>query len=219
MEEQKTNQEVHVSVRKGIQDSALGTRNLIMIVALAIIGCIFIIPLSYFNLAMVTTPLGVFVSAAFMGLWIIPYVLPCIIVQRPGATIIAGFIMGVVCLFTLPLGPMGIVSNLIGASLVGIPFFLTWYRFWSKKMYFFSGIVFGLFNGIMYLMLVGRTPKGEIIEGAKSTLTVGWAIGIVGISILSALLGIVIALVIRFVLCKAGISINKPFVRVKKKKA
>lgn len=197
----KDDVQIQVSSRQGLRNSVLGTRNLMTVAALAIVGSLFVVPLSYVGGSLAATPQAVLAGASMMGLWVIPYLLPAVIVQRPGATLIAGFILGVIAMFTTPLGPGAIVGNILGALFIEIPLLITVYRFWSKSMFLICATVFGLLNGMLYLSMV------------KNGLTGVYAVSIVAASVTSALLGAILTIYIRYALNRAGVAMNHPFVK------
>jgi len=112
---------VRTSSRSGLADSALGTRNLMMIAALAVVSMILLVPLNYLAPAAGASPDAVLLGCAIMGLWLVPYLLPATVVRRPGAVMIAALLMGIMSVFTTPTGPAAIVGNLIGGAPVGGP--------------------------------------------------------------------------------------------------
>jgi len=71
---------VRSSSRKGLANSVLGTRNLMMTAALAVVSLILVIPLNYVGGPLMATPGGIMIGCAIMGLWVIPYLLPAVVV-------------------------------------------------------------------------------------------------------------------------------------------
>lgn len=93
------------SSRSRLNNSVLGTRNLMTVAALAVVGSLIVVPLTYMTFAIgITTQRGMLIMCSCMGLWTIPYLLPAVIVRRPGACVLAGLIMGIICAFTSPQG-------------------------------------------------------------------------------------------------------------------
>lgn len=187
---------VRTSKRKGLANSALGTRNLMIIAALAVVGSLIVVPLTYFGLAWSVTPGGILLSVSMMGLWIIPYLLPLVVVRRPGAALIAGLIMGVISAFTTPQGPTTILGNVIGALLVEIPLLLLLYRKWTWWAYALCGLLFGGFNGGAY----------TTFQGVQTS--VGMQIAIVVTSLISAQVGVWVCIGIRKALVRAGVAVT-----------
>ncbi len=171
---------VRSSARKGLADSALGTRNLMVIAALAVVGLVFLIPLSYISPAAGASPEAVLFGCAILGFWVIPFLLPATVVRRPGAAMIAALIMGIVAVFTTPTGPAALVGNLIGGTLIEIPLALTLYRKWTWLVYLLDAAFFGLFNGLLYLALltqaVGFTTQAPIVVTAVISAVAGGGI-------------------------------------------
>lgn len=187
---------VRGSARSGLRDSVLGTRNLMTVAALAVVGSLITIPLSYITPLIATSPRGIIIMCAIMGVWMIPYLLPGVIVNKPGAFVIAGLILGVISTFTTSFGAGAIVGNLIGALFVGVPVALFLYRFWTWWVYMISAAVFGGLNGWMYWSAYG-------IEGTTTEMTISLLI-----SLTSCFAGVGVCLLLKRALARAGVGIN-----------
>lgn len=188
--------DVRGSSRSGLRDSVLGTRNLMTVAALAVVGSLITIPLSYITPLIATSPRGIIIMCAIMGVWMIPYLLPGVIVNKPGAFVIAGLILGVISTFTTSFGAGAIVGNLIGALFVGVPVALFLYRFWTWWVYLISAAVFGGLNGWMYWSAYG-------IEGTTAEMTISLLI-----SLTSCFAGVGVCLLLKRALARAGVGIN-----------
>lgn len=187
--------DVKTSNRKGLNNSILGTRNLMVTAALTVVGSIILIPLNYVSISLTATPTqnNIFYGATLMGLWIIPFLLPAAVVRRPGTFLVTGLIAGIIGMLTTPLGPSAIAGNLIGASFAGLPLLLTFYRWWNWKVYLLSALVFGGANGYMYTVSLG------VSFDTYKTLQV------VAVAIVSATLGVIATVGIVSALHKAGV--------------
>ncbi|WP_022868349.1 ECF transporter S component [Schaalia vaccimaxillae] len=141
---------IRTSSRSGLRDSVLGTRNLMTIAALSVVGSLVVVPLSIFTPVFATTPRALVILCAIMGAWYVAYLLPGVFVRKPGAFIIAGLLMGIVCTFTTPLGPGAIIGNVIGAAFLEIPMLVFLYRKWTWWTYALGATIFGAFNAGMY---------------------------------------------------------------------
>lgn len=188
---------VHTSQRKGLTNSVLGTRNLMTVAALAVVGALIVVPMTYIGAAWATTPKGVLAACALMGVWVIPYLLPAVVVRRPGAAVIAGTIMGIITAFSHPMGPMAIIGNVIGGLYIEIPLALFLYRKWTWWSFGVAGAVFGFLNGLAYAF--------AIVQGADSMMRVA----IVALAVVSAWLGVAITLLIGRLLKQAGVGISR----------
>ena len=171
---------VRSSSRKGLANSVLGTRNLMMTAALAVVSLILVIPLNYVGGPLMATPGGIMIGCAIMGLWVIPYLLPAVVVRRPGAVMIASLIIGVISIFATPYGPSAIML----------------YRKWTWWAYLVSAAVFGLLNGLIYAAALSAL-------GNVGLVPVG-----VAISVVSALAGGGICILLAHLLHRAGIAID-----------
>lgn len=190
-----TSATVHQSARKGLANSALGTRNLMTIAALAVVGSIIVVPLSYLSTTLLLTPKGLLISCSIMGVWLIPYLLPAVVTRKPGAAMIAGLIMGVIAAFTTPTGPMSIVGNLIGAAFIEVPLAVMLYRKWTWWSFGISSMVFGGINATMYLTMVQGSPSGPMTATIFAS------------SLVSCIVGLAACLGLNKLLNKAGVGV------------
>lgn len=58
---------IRSSARGNLRDSVLGTRNLMTVAALGVVGAIMIVPLTYLSLAVAVNPRGILIMCALMG--------------------------------------------------------------------------------------------------------------------------------------------------------
>ncbi len=188
---------VRTSSRSGVRDSVLGTRNLMTVAALGVVGSLMVVPLTYLSVVVAVSPRGILIMCALMGAWIIPYLLPGVIVNRPGAFLIGGLIMGVVSAFLTPQGPGAIVGNLIGAALVGLPVAVLLYRRWTWWVYAVSGVVFGAFNSYLY-----GTALNIALTGGQT------ALGVV-LAVLSCWVGVAVCLLLKRALARTGVGVSR----------
>ncbi|WP_167147386.1 ECF transporter S component [Actinomyces sp. ZJ308] len=187
---------VRTSSRSGLADSTLGTRNLMTIAALAVVSMILLVPLNYVAPGAGAAPNGVLVGCSMMGLWVIPFLLPATIVRRPGAVVIGALLMGIMSVFTTPTGPAAIVGTLIGGLFIEVPLALLLYRKWTWWSFLISAAVFGLLNGSMYLSLL------------KATVGASFTGAVIVVSLVSALAGGGVAIVLTRLLNRAGVGID-----------
>ncbi|BDA63405.1 ECF transporter S component [Actinomyces capricornis] len=187
---------VHSSARGGLADSALGTRNLMRIAALAVVGMILLLPLNYLAPTAVADPRALLIGCSIMGLWVVPYLLPATVVRRPGAVMIAALIMGIISVFTTPAGPSAIIGNLLGGAFIEIPLALMLYRAWTWWSYLIGAACFGLLNGLLYVSVLGA------IGG------VGTPALLVAVAVGSALAGGGLTILLTRLLHQAGVAID-----------
>lgn len=186
---------VHTSSRKGLANSVLGTRNLMTVAALSVVGLIILTPLNYVVPLLGASPKAVLIGCSLMGFWVIPYLLPSTIVRRPGATMLAALIIGVVSIFITPSGPSAVIGNLIGGLFVELPLAIMRYRKWTNWAFILSAGVFGFLNGFLYMTLLNKAAG----------IAAGFAV--LAVSIVSALLGGLITVGITHLLNKAGVGV------------
>ncbi|MGK2348408.1 ECF transporter S component [Actinomyces sp. W5033] len=171
---------IRTSARSGLRDSVLGTRNLMTVAALGVVGSLLVVPLTYVSAIVAVSPRGVLVMCALMGAWMVPFLLPGVIVNKPGVFVVAGLVMGVVSAFLTPQGPAAIVSNLLGSVLVGAPIAVLLYRHWTWWAYLLSGAVFGGVNAMLYStgFRVALTTQETVLGAIASVLSCWVAVGV-----------------------------------------
>ena len=187
---------VRTSSRSGLADSALGTRNLMMVAALAVVSMILLVPLNYLAPAAGASRDSVLLGCTNMGLWLVPFLLPATVVRRPGAVMIAALLMGIMSVFTTPVGPWAIVGTLIGGAFVEVPLAILLYRKWTWWSFLVSAATFGLLNGLMYVSVMSASA-GIASAGA----------GVI-IAVVSALVGGGFTIVLTRLLNRAGVGID-----------
>ncbi|MBV7363231.1 ECF transporter S component [Actinomycetaceae bacterium TAE3-ERU4] len=183
---------IRKSSRHGLNNSVLGTRNLMMTAALGIVGSIIVVPLSYAELGTAATPASILMGTLLMGAWVIAYLLPAVIVKRPGTILVASMVMAVVSLLTTPMGPVVFVGYAMGALFLEIPLAIMLYRHWEMKQFLIASAVFGAINGIMYVAWLNAIPTPIKIVS-------------VILSVVSALVGGFIAVAIGKAAARAGV--------------
>lgn len=140
--------QIHSAKTGGLQNTVLGTRNLMMVAAIAVIGSIIVTPIQYLSLTATTSLKGSFILAAIMGLWVVPYLLPAVIIKKPGATLIAAFIIGVIISFTTPVGLSGIPGSMFGA-IIALPLVVTLYKKWTWPVFLACALWFSALFGFL----------------------------------------------------------------------
>lgn len=188
---------VRTSKQSGLRDSVLGTRNLMTVAALGVVGSLLVVPLSLVGHTAATSPKNVIVLCSLMGAWFIAYALPGTIVRKPGAFMVGGLIMGLISSFTTPLGFGAMPGNLIGAAFVEIPFALLLYRKWSWWVYAIGATIFGGLNSTAY-----TTAMGVAMTPPQATAAVAAAM-------ISTYLGLAACFGLRRALARAGVGIAK----------
>ncbi|MCF4005851.1 ECF transporter S component [Corynebacterium uropygiale] len=183
------------SSRSRLADSVLGTRNLMTVAAIAVVGAIIVVPMTWLSMSFTLGTGNLLFLVALMGIWVIPYALPISVVPRPGASVVAGFIIGVITMITTPVGPSGILGSVLGALFVEIGYLIFLYRRMNERVLFLGCAVFGLLNGLLYIF--------GMFTGVSGTTKLLACI----ISIASSLVGGVIVMFITRALHRAGVGI------------
>lgn len=188
---------IRTSARSGLRDSVLGTRNLMTVAALGVVGSLLVVPLTYLSIIVAVNPRGILIMCALMGAWMVPYLLPGVLVNKPGAFVISGLVMGIISAFLTPQGPAAILGNVIGSLFVGIPVALFLYRRWTWWVYLISGVVFGGINASAYS------------TGFKIALTTQETIIGVILAILSCWAAVGVCLLLRRALERTGLAVSR----------
>ena len=188
---------VRSSSRRGRRDSVLGTRNLMTVAALGVVGAMIVVPLTYLSVIVAVNPRGILIMCALMGAWFIPYMLPGVIVNKPGVFIISGFIMGIISTFLTPQGPTAILGNIIGSLYVGVPVAILLYRHWTWWVYGISGIIFGGLNAATYS------------AGFKVALTREQTLLGIALAIVSCWLSVGVCLLLKRALARTGVGVSQ----------
>ena len=181
---------IRTSRHAGLRDSVLGTRNLMTVAALGVVGAIMVVPLTYLSLIVAVNPNGILIMCAL-------YLLPGVIVNKPGVFVVSGLVMGVIGAFLTPQGPSAILGNVIGSLLVGAPVAVLLYRRWTWWVYAISGVVFGGFNASVY----GSGFQIALTRGQVS-------LGIV-LSIASCWAGVAVCLLLKRALARTGVGVTR----------
>lgn len=179
---------IHTSSASPLKNSVLHTRTLMIVAACAVAGALINVPLNYVSVAAAVSPGGILAMCGFMGLWIIPYLLPGALTRKPGAILIAALILGIIGTFSTPAGVASIIGNLLGGALLEIPLALLLYKHWNWLGYGLAATVFGLFNSLMYpKMLSIEVSTGQLVLFAATALVSCYAAVAVTLLIVRAL--------------------------------
>ena len=87
------------------------TQALLVSVAVGVAGSIVIVPLTY--LQIFATLAHTYLVALTLGLWVIPCLLPLVLVRRPGSALLACGAIGVISAVTTPSGLVAIPALLL----------------------------------------------------------------------------------------------------------
>lgn len=114
------------------------TAYLLTCAAIGVATGVLVIPATALSTALYLTapPLSALTYAA----WVIGYVLAMRLIERPGAALLTGLISGIVAMPLSASGPAIIITNLMFAAIVELPFLLTLYRRWSAGLLYTGSI-------------------------------------------------------------------------------
>ena len=74
-------------------------------------------------------------SALAAGAWVIGFVVAMRLLERPGAALLTGLISGLVATPLSTTGPAIVITNVMFAAFIELPFLVTLYRRWSRWLY------------------------------------------------------------------------------------
>lgn len=80
-------------------------------------------------------------SALAAGAWVIGFVVAMRLLERPGAALLTGLISGLVATPLSTTGPAIVITNVMFAAFIELPFLVTLYRRWSRWLYYIGAAV------------------------------------------------------------------------------
>lgn len=126
------------------------TAYLLTCAAIGVATGLLIIPATAASVALSPTlpPLAAITSFA----WVIGFVIALRLLERPGAALLTGLISGLVAAPLSASGPAIVVTNLIFAFFVELPFLLTLYRRWHPALFYagtaFAAVIYAVWSGL-----------------------------------------------------------------------
>lgn len=128
--------------------SRISTVYLLTCTAIAVATGLLIIPATALSTAL--APALPPVAALTYGAWVIGYVVALRLLERPGAAILTGILSGLVATPLSATGPAIIVTNVMFAFFVELPFIVTLYRLWPKWLYYtgtsLAAVLYGVWS-------------------------------------------------------------------------
>lgn len=134
-------------------DSRPSTRDILVAVAIDIAGSLIIVPLTY--LRMFASIARVYPVAATLGLWFLQYVVPLIVVRKPGASPITYLAMGIVSAAITPFGVAAIRALIMKGLLIELLSMVTPYRRWTRLQFIASMMASFALMGAVVPRVVG----------------------------------------------------------------
>ena len=176
-------------------DRRPGWRTVDIVVA-AVVSVAFGVAFQAWNaLAFATVPLFAFLppaQAILNGLWLLPAVLVGLIVRRPGAAFVGGFVSAVVSvLLGSPYGADALISGAIQGAGAEAGFLIGLYRRWTLPFAMLAGALAGLFATPHDVLIYypDADPTVWAVYGAASVLSGALVAGLGGWLIFRALVG------------------------------
>lgn len=173
--------------------SRVATAYLLTCAAIGVATGLLIIPATALSTALYPTapPLSALTYAA----WVIGYVLAMRLLERPGAALLTGLISGLVATPLSATGPAIIITNVMFAAIVELPFLVTLYRRWSAWL-LYAGTVLG---AVLY--------SAWTVTAADMAAFPGWVlVAYVVATLASAALGTWLGILIADRLREAGVA-------------
>ena len=88
------------------------------------------------------------VSAIVAGAWVIGFVVAMRLLERPGAALLTGLISGLVATPLSTTGAAIVVTNVMFAAFIELPFLVTLYRRWSRWLYLVGATLLAAFYSV-----------------------------------------------------------------------
>ena len=175
------------------------TRVLLSAAALGAAGGVYVVALNWASV--LTGAIAYYIYAATIALWSLPVFVSQALLRRPGVALLTALIMALINAAFTPFGVQQIANFVIVGLIMELPFAVTLYRRWSKRMFWIAHPISALIQGAVYTTTVVLTFSA-----------VPWwalAIAIVG-GIVSAFLVTFLGQLISDRLRKAGLGGKEP---------
>ncbi|MFV4914828.1 ECF transporter S component, partial [Microbacterium lacticum] len=122
------------------------TAYLLTCAAIGVATGLLIIPATAFSTATYATLPPV--SALVAGAWVIGFVIAMRLIERPGAALLTGLISGLVATPLSTTGPAIVITNVMFAAFIELPFLVTLYRRWSRWLYYVGATLLATFYAV-----------------------------------------------------------------------
>ena len=122
------------------------TAYLLTCAAIGVATGLLIIPATAFSTATYATMPPV--SAIVAGAWVIGFVVAMRLLERPGAALLTGLISGLVATPLSTTGAAIVVTNVMFAAFIELPFLVTLYRRWSRWLYLVGATLLAAFYSV-----------------------------------------------------------------------
>ncbi|WP_165314310.1 ECF transporter S component [Agromyces protaetiae] len=129
------------------------TRILLTCAAIGAAGGVLLVPVNLVSSVLApTVPLA---YAAIAGVYSLPFVLVLALLRRPGVALLAGLIAGIINAILTPQGPSAIITCLMVAFFLEIPFAIGLYRSWRAWIFYVGAGVFALVYALYSMLRAG----------------------------------------------------------------
>lgn len=173
--------------------SRVTTAYLLTCAAIGVATGLLVIPATALSTALYVSapPLSALTYAA----WVIGYVLAMRLLDRPGAALLTGLISGIVATPLSVTGPAIIVTNLMFAAVIELPFLVTLYRRWSAWLLYAGSIA----GAVLY-------SAWTVLAADMTAFPVWVLVAYVAATLLSATAGAWLGILIADRLKRAGVA-------------
>ena len=169
------------------------TAYLLTCAAIGVATGLLIIPATAFStLTYATLPP---LSALVAGAWVVGFVVAMRLVERPGAALLTGLISGLVAAPLSATGPVIVVTNVMFAAFIELPFLVTLYRRWSTWLHYAGALAMG----VAYPLLAAQSFD-------LWAMAPGLVVGFIALCTASCIAGTFLAIVIADRLREAGVA-------------
>lgn len=164
--------------------SRVSTVYLLTCAAIGVAAGLLIIPATAVSTLTYATipPLG----ALTAGAWVIGFVIAMRLLERPGAAVLMGLISGLVSIPFSASGPAIVITNVMFAAFIELPFLVTLYRRWHKWLYYTGALV-------AFALYAAWTITSANMQAFPAVVVALYAAGLLASAGIAVWLGILIA--------------------------
>lgn len=169
------------------------TAYLLTCAAIGVATGLLTVPATAFSTAF--SPIAPPVAALAYGAWSIGFVVALRLLERPGAGVLTGLLSGLVAMPLSATGPAIVVTNVMYALLLELPFLLMLYRRWYRWMYYAGTAIVATLYAVWSVLAADMQAFAPWVLAA-----------FVGVAIASPLVGTWLGILIADRLARAGVA-------------
>ena len=160
--------------------SRFPTRILLSAAALGAAGGVYVVALNWASV--LTGAIAYYIYAATIALWALPVFVSQALLRRPGIALLTAVIMALINAAFTPFGVQQLANFVVVGLLMELPFAVTLYRRWSKRMFWIAHPISALLQSAIYTVSVILAFEAvpwwaltiAIVGGIISSFVVTW---------------------------------------------